>query len=56
MHARQQHPVRRTLAVLFVAALAATAIIPAGTADAKTGDDTPLLYMKIKLENTLVTS
>jgi hypothetical protein len=57
MNARHSHPVRRALAALFVAALAAVAVVPAGTAAAKAGHDEPLGgYLKLELKKVTVAS
>jgi hypothetical protein len=58
MNARPRNPVRRALAALFVGALAAVAVVPAGTAAAKPGHDEPLdqIYLNLELENVTITS
>jgi hypothetical protein len=58
MNARQRHPVSRALAALFVAALAAVTIVPAGTAAAKPGHDDVshdgVKYMTFTLERVVI--
>jgi hypothetical protein len=55
MNARHRHPVRRALAALFVAALAAVAVVPAGTAAAKSCH-VDSIYLKLELENVTITN
>jgi hypothetical protein len=58
MNARHRHPIRRALAALFVAALAAVAVVPAGTAAAKPCHDKPLdsIYLKLELKKVTITN
>ena len=55
-----RHPVRRPLAALFVGALAAVAIVPAGTAAATPNHtyDPPWAqtYLNLELENVTITN
>jgi len=58
VNALQKHPVRRALAALFVAALAAVAVVPAGTAEAKPCHNEPLdqIYLKLELEKVTISN
>ena len=58
-----RHPVRRALAAVFVGALAAVAVVPAGTAAAKSNhtyhtydDPRAQTYLELNLENVTITN
>lgn len=59
MNTRHRHPVRRALAALFVAVLAAVAVVPAGTAAAKPccpDERLDSTYLNLELQNVTISN